>query len=142
MSWVNPVFPIDAKNSIGFFVQFFLSQPGLVGDSVQCICKYLPSYFYCWVQLSRQVSDFSNTFHAFRPRMLSSQIYEILQTCTFNTKHVEKLFWTKFLEVKTDISWDNFKLTEIYKTCLQVALKINIIFLSQFMSIRVHLHIT
>ena len=23
MSWVNPVFPIDAKNSIGFFVQFF-----------------------------------------------------------------------------------------------------------------------
>ena len=25
MSWVNPVSPIDAKNSIGFFVQFFLS---------------------------------------------------------------------------------------------------------------------
>ena len=25
MSWVNPVFPIDAKNSIDFFVQFFLS---------------------------------------------------------------------------------------------------------------------
>ena len=24
MSWVNPVFPIDTKNSIGFFVQFFL----------------------------------------------------------------------------------------------------------------------
>ena len=33
MSWVNPVFPIDAKNSIGFFVQFFLGQLGLVGDS-------------------------------------------------------------------------------------------------------------
>ena len=33
MSWDNPVFPIDTKNSIGFFVQFFLSQPGLVGDS-------------------------------------------------------------------------------------------------------------
>ena len=25
MSWDNPVFPIDTKNSIGFFVQFFLS---------------------------------------------------------------------------------------------------------------------
>ena len=25
MSWVNPVSPKDAKNSIGFFVQFFLS---------------------------------------------------------------------------------------------------------------------
>ena len=24
MSWVNPVFPIDTKNSIGFFVHFFL----------------------------------------------------------------------------------------------------------------------
>ena len=24
MSWDNPVSPIDAKNSIGFFVQFFL----------------------------------------------------------------------------------------------------------------------
>ena len=24
MSWDNPVFPIDTKNSIGFFVQFFL----------------------------------------------------------------------------------------------------------------------
>ena len=35
MSWVNPVFPIDAKNSIYFFVPFFLGQPGLVGDSVE-----------------------------------------------------------------------------------------------------------
>ena len=34
MSWDNPVSPIDAKNSIGFFVQFFLGQPGLLGDSV------------------------------------------------------------------------------------------------------------
>ena len=34
MSWDNPVFPIDTKNSIGFFVQFFWGQPGLVGDSV------------------------------------------------------------------------------------------------------------
>ena len=25
MSWDNPVLPIDTKNSIGFFVQFFLS---------------------------------------------------------------------------------------------------------------------
>ena len=25
MSWDNPVFPIDTKNSIVFFVQFFLS---------------------------------------------------------------------------------------------------------------------
>ena len=25
MSWDNPVFPIDTKNTIGFFVQFFLS---------------------------------------------------------------------------------------------------------------------
>ena len=25
MSWDNPVSPIDAKNCIGFFVQFFLS---------------------------------------------------------------------------------------------------------------------
>ena len=24
MSWDNPVFPIDAKNSVGFFVAFFL----------------------------------------------------------------------------------------------------------------------
>ena len=24
MSWDNPVFPIDTKNSIGFFVPFFL----------------------------------------------------------------------------------------------------------------------
>ena len=35
MSWDNPISPIDAKNSIVFFVQFFLGQPGLVGDSVQ-----------------------------------------------------------------------------------------------------------
>ena len=34
MSWANLVFPIDTKNSIGFFVQFFFGQPGLVGDSV------------------------------------------------------------------------------------------------------------
>ena len=34
MSWHNPVSPIDAKNSIPFFVQFFLGEPGLVGDSV------------------------------------------------------------------------------------------------------------
>ena len=33
MSWDNPVSPIDAKNSIGFFVSFFLGQPGLLGDS-------------------------------------------------------------------------------------------------------------
>ena len=33
MSWDNPVCPIDAKNSIGFFVVFFLGQPGLLGDS-------------------------------------------------------------------------------------------------------------
>ena len=30
MSWHNPVSPIDAKNSI----PFFLGWPGLVGDSV------------------------------------------------------------------------------------------------------------
>ena len=36
MSWDNPVSPIDAKNSIGFFVQFFfLGEPGIVGDSAQ-----------------------------------------------------------------------------------------------------------
>ena len=35
MSWDNPIFPIDTKNSIGFFGQFFLSQPGLLGDSVK-----------------------------------------------------------------------------------------------------------
>ena len=34
MSWDCPVFPIDAKNSIGFLVQFFLSYAPLVGDSV------------------------------------------------------------------------------------------------------------
>ena len=34
MSWDCPVFPIDAKNSIGFLVQFFLSYTPLVGDSV------------------------------------------------------------------------------------------------------------
>ena len=33
MSWDNPVSPIDAKNSIVLFVQFFWGQPGLVGDS-------------------------------------------------------------------------------------------------------------
>jgi hypothetical protein len=33
MSWDNPVSPIDAKNSIGFLVQFFLGYPGLLGDS-------------------------------------------------------------------------------------------------------------
>ena len=33
MSWDNPVFPIHTKNSIDFFVQFFLGYPGLVGDS-------------------------------------------------------------------------------------------------------------
>ena len=33
MSWDCPVFPIDAKNSIGFLVQFFLSYAPLVGDS-------------------------------------------------------------------------------------------------------------
>ena len=35
MSQDNPDFPIDAKNRIGFFVQFFWGQPGLVGDSVE-----------------------------------------------------------------------------------------------------------
>ena len=34
MSWVNPVFPIDTKNSIGSFVQFLLGYDVLVGDSV------------------------------------------------------------------------------------------------------------
>ena len=34
VSWDNPVSPIDAKNSIGFFVQLFLGQPGALGDSV------------------------------------------------------------------------------------------------------------
>ena len=33
MSWDCPVFPIDAKNSIDFLVQFFLSYAPLVGDS-------------------------------------------------------------------------------------------------------------
>ena len=35
MSWENPVLPVETKNSIGFFVQFFLSEPQLVGDSVK-----------------------------------------------------------------------------------------------------------
>ena len=35
MSWDCPVFPIDAKNSVGFLVQFFLSYAPLVGDSLQ-----------------------------------------------------------------------------------------------------------
>ena len=35
MSWDNPVSPIDPKNIIGFFVAFFLGQPGLLGDSVK-----------------------------------------------------------------------------------------------------------
>ena len=34
MSWDNPVSPIDAKNSIGFFVAFFWGLPGLLGYSV------------------------------------------------------------------------------------------------------------
>ena len=34
MSWDNLVSPIDAKNSISFFVPFFLGWPGLLGDSV------------------------------------------------------------------------------------------------------------
>ena len=34
MSWNNPVSPIDAKNNIAFFVQFFGGLPGLIGDSV------------------------------------------------------------------------------------------------------------
>ena len=37
MSWDCPVFPIDAKNSIGFLVQFFLSYAPLVGDSVYAL---------------------------------------------------------------------------------------------------------
>ena len=32
MSWDNPVSPIDAKNSIGFFLQFFGGWPELLGD--------------------------------------------------------------------------------------------------------------
>ena len=40
MSWDNPVSPIDAKNSIGFFVQFLLGQPGLLGDSVYAYLLY------------------------------------------------------------------------------------------------------
>ena len=34
MSWDDPIFPRAAKNSIGFFVQFFLSYPTVVGGSV------------------------------------------------------------------------------------------------------------
>ena len=42
MSWDNPVFPKAAKNSIGFFVPFFLSYPWVVGGSV----KEESAYFY------------------------------------------------------------------------------------------------
>ena len=35
MSWVNPVFPIDTENSIGFIVQFLGGQARLVDDSVK-----------------------------------------------------------------------------------------------------------
>ena len=46
MSWVNPVFPIDTENSIGFIVQFFLGQAPLVGDSVAWnVMKYLQHKF-------------------------------------------------------------------------------------------------
>ena len=43
MSWDNPVLPIDTENSSSFFVQFFLNQPRLVGDSVAwtIISRYL-----------------------------------------------------------------------------------------------------
>ena len=35
MSWDNPVFPIDAKNSIVFFVSFLLKLISLVNQSRQ-----------------------------------------------------------------------------------------------------------
>ena len=41
MSWDDPVFPRAAKNSIGFFVQFFLSYPTVVGGSVQGVPLFL-----------------------------------------------------------------------------------------------------
>ena len=34
MSWDNPVFPRAAKNTIGFFVQFFLSYVTVAGGCV------------------------------------------------------------------------------------------------------------
>ena len=39
MSWVNPVFPIDTENSIGFIVQFFGGQARLVGDSEEYLVR-------------------------------------------------------------------------------------------------------
>ena len=47
ISWVNPVFPKDTKNSIGFCVQFFLGQDVLVGDSVQS-----PQFFWLTTSLA------------------------------------------------------------------------------------------
>ena len=79
MSWVNPVFPIDAKNSIGFFVQFFLSQPGLVGDSVQ---TYVLTIWYSLWRVSK-ITDFYQ---------LARQICKIepaLEKATFQYRLIE-----------------------------------------------------
>ena len=50
MLWDNLVFPIDTKNSIGFFVPFFWGQPGLVGDSV------IPLQSECFIFKSSLIS--------------------------------------------------------------------------------------
>ena len=60
MSWDNPIFPMDAKNSIGFFVPFFLGWPGLVGDSVE--------------KEFRDTSQNLNSFSAFR-QLLNINIF-------------------------------------------------------------------
>ena len=47
MSLVNPVFPIDTKNSIGFIVHFFGGKAGLVGDSVhEILSRYRAGIFF------------------------------------------------------------------------------------------------
>ena len=58
---------------------------------LQCICKHLLYYFYCFrerYQISVSLFTLSDLKYC-----LDKYIYVILKTCTLSTKHVEKLFW-------------------------------------------------
>ena len=87
MSWDCPVFPIDAKNSIGFLVQFFLSYAPLVGDSVKgsywilrielmASCQKVPKFYFqrqfSMLKIIRIFLIFSSEEYQFRSTFFDS----------------------------------------------------------------------
>ena len=86
MSWVNPVSPIDAKNSIGFSVQFFSGLPGLVGDSVKDNLGVSSMFSKLWIcSVNSQ-----NSIKQIRHQLVASFVIALLASllCPRNLKTV------------------------------------------------------